>query len=142
MFGYLLPDKQELKVKEFALYRAAYCGVCRAIKLNYGELPRLTVSWDAAVLAILLIGASGADPKARPRGCVLNPVEKRPVLEGHDALRYMAAVSVMLARGKLRDAWADERRFVALPASGDAGPGGETGAAGISRNCGVHRSVP
>jgi hypothetical protein len=117
MFGYLLPDKQELKVKEYALYRAAYCGVCRAIKLSYGELPRFAVSWDAAVLALLMIGASDADPKARPRGCALNPVEKRPVLEAHDALKYTAAMSVMLARGRLRDAWADERRFLALPAS-------------------------
>jgi hypothetical protein len=118
MFGYLLPDKQELKVKDFTLYRAAYCGVCRAIKLKYGDLPRFAVSWDAAVLSVLLIGASGVEPKARPRGCVLNPVQKRPVLEGHDVLGYMAAVSVMLARGKLKDAWADERKFAALPASG------------------------
>jgi hypothetical protein len=116
MFGYLLPDKQELKVKDFALYRAAYCGVCRAIKLSYGALPRLAVSWDAAVLAVLMIGASGVEPKARPRICVLNPVTKRPVLEGHEALHYAAAVGVMLARGRLKDAWADEKRVSALPA--------------------------
>jgi hypothetical protein len=117
MFGYLLPDKQELKVKDFALYRAAYCGVCRAIKLAYGDLPRLAVSWDAAVLAVLMIGASGLEPKVKNRGCVLNPVQKKPVLEGHAVLRYMAAVSVMLARERLKDAWADEKRFSALPAA-------------------------
>jgi hypothetical protein len=116
MFGYLLPEKQELKVKDFALYRAAYCGVCRAIKLSYGDLPRLSLSWDAAVLAVLMMGASGREPVARNRACVLNPFQRRPVLEGHDALQYAAAVSVMLARGRLMDAWADERSFVALPA--------------------------
>jgi hypothetical protein len=116
MFGYLLPEKQELKVKDFALYRAAYCGICRAIKISYGELPRLTVSYDTAVLAVLLMGSAGAEPKAKRRICVLNPVRHKPVFEGHDALPYVAAVSVMLAWGKLKDAWADDKRLTALPA--------------------------
>ena len=116
MFGYLLPDKQELKVKDFALYRAAYCGICRAIKLEYGQLPRLAVSYDAAVMAVLMMGVSGKEPTARKRVCVLNPVRKRPVYEGHEALKYAAAVTVMLTWGKLTDAWADERRVAALPA--------------------------
>lgn len=118
MFGYLLPDKQELKVKDFALFRAAYCGVCRAIKLNYGELPRFAVSYDAAVLAVLLIGCAGGEPVARKRVCALNLVKGKPVYEGHEALGYAAAVSVMLAWGRLKDAWADEKKLLALPAMG------------------------
>ena len=116
MFGYLLPDKQELKVKDYALYRAAYCGVCRAIKQGYGELPRFAVSYDAAVLALILIGAEGSGAQSRLRRCAVNPVRPKPVLEGHIALPYVAAVSVLLAWGRLKDAWADERRAAALPA--------------------------
>lgn len=118
MFGYLLPDKQELKVKEYAQYRAAYCGVCRAIKLRYGELPRLAVSYDAAVFAVLLCGVSGQLPVAKRRRCVLNPVQPKPVYEGSIALDYMAAVSVLLAWGRLKDAWADEKQIVAPIAMG------------------------
>ena len=116
MFGYLLPDKQELKVKEFAQFRAAYCGVCRAIKLRYGELPRLAVSYDAAVFAVLLTGISGVQPQAVLRRCVLNPVRPKPVLQGCTSFDYMAAVSVLLAWGRLKDAWADERMALAIPA--------------------------
>lgn len=116
MFGYLLPDKQELKVKDLALYRAAYCGVCRAIKLAYGELPRLAVSYDAAVISVLLMGVTGTEPKAVKRRCVLNPVTRKPVFEGNDVLRYMAAVSVLLSWGRAKDAWADEKLLAALPA--------------------------
>lgn len=116
MFGYLLPEKQELKVRDFALYRAAYCGVCRAIKLNYGELARFTVSYDAAVLAVLLIGVAGGEPAAVRRRCALNMVRRKPVLEGHKALDYVAAVSVMLAWGRLEDSWADDRNLAAKPA--------------------------
>ncbi len=113
MFGYLLPDKQELKVKEYAQYRAAYCGICRAIKLRYGELPRLAVSYDAAVFAVLLAGVSGQLPTAKRRRCIVNPIQPKPVFEGSAALDYMAAVSVLLAWGRLKDAWADERQALA-----------------------------
>ncbi len=116
MFGYLLPDKSELKVKEFAQFRAAYCGVCRAIKLEYGELPRFAVSYDAAVLAVLLVGCEGHEPVAKKRVCALNLVKGKPVYEGHEAFGYAAAVSVMLAWGRVKDAWADERNVLALPA--------------------------
>ncbi len=116
MFGYLLPDKSELKVKEFAQFRAAYCGVCRAIKLGYGELPRFAVSYDAAVLAVLLVGCEGHEPVAKKRVCALNPVKGKPVYEGHEAFAYAAAVSVMLAWGRVKDAWADEHNLLALPA--------------------------
>lgn len=98
------------------MFRAVYCGICRAIKLDYGQLPRLTVSYDAAVLAMLLMGASGSEPKARKRICALNPVKGKPVFEGHDVLPYIAAVSVMLAWGRLKDAWTDEKKVAALPA--------------------------
>lgn len=116
MFGYLMPDKQELKVKDYALYRASYCGICRAIKLDYGQIARFSVSYDAAVMAMLLIGVSGSSADSRLRRCALNPIRPKPVLEGHDALPYAAAVSVLLAYGRLKDNWADERRVEALPA--------------------------
>ena len=32
MFGYVKPDKENLLVKELALYKAVYCGLCDAIK--------------------------------------------------------------------------------------------------------------
>jgi hypothetical protein len=116
MFGYLLPEKQELKVKEFAQYRAAYCGVCRAIKLRYGNLPRFSVSYDAAVFAVLLAGVSGKVPQAVKRRCALNPIQPKPVFQDSKALDTMAAASVLLAWGRLKDAWADERKAEALPA--------------------------
>ena len=142
MFGYLLPEKQELKVKDFALYRAAYCGICRAIKLAYGDVPRLAVSWDAAVLAVLMIGASGSEPVAKARVCALNPVQKRPVLEGHAVLPYIAAISVMLARGRLKDSWADEKRVSALPAMAAFAPADRKAPAEVPRGGCAHRRVP
>ncbi|MDR1271545.1 MAG: DUF5685 family protein, partial [Clostridiales Family XIII bacterium] len=53
MFGYILPLKSELKIREFEVYHAYYCAVCRAIKWKYGELPRLLLSYDSAFMALL-----------------------------------------------------------------------------------------
>ena len=38
MFGYVRPYKPELKVKEYEMFRAAYCGLCWALKEKYGIL--------------------------------------------------------------------------------------------------------
>jgi hypothetical protein len=32
MFGYVRPYRDELKVKDYELYRAVYCGLCHSLK--------------------------------------------------------------------------------------------------------------
>ena len=54
MFGYVTPLKGELKVKEYELFRAYYCGVCNSIKRDFGNIPRMTLNYDMTFLAILL----------------------------------------------------------------------------------------
>ncbi len=46
MFGYVTPCKMELKIKEYEKFRAYYCGLCKTIKKDYGELPRVTINYD------------------------------------------------------------------------------------------------
>lgn len=36
MFGYITVNKQELKFKEFDMYQAYYCGLCRVLQEKYG----------------------------------------------------------------------------------------------------------
>lgn len=31
MFGYIIPFKPELKIKEYEIFKAYYCGLCKAI---------------------------------------------------------------------------------------------------------------
>ena len=37
MFGYVVVNKPEMKFKEFDVYHAYYCGLCKTIKNSYGE---------------------------------------------------------------------------------------------------------
>ncbi|UKI37884.1 MAG: DUF5685 family protein [Clostridiales bacterium] len=38
--------KDELKIKDFNVYRAYYCGLCKALGEKFGALSRLGLSYD------------------------------------------------------------------------------------------------
>ena len=44
MFGYVIPLKPELKIREYNIFRGYYCGICHEIKKNYGNIPRLSLT--------------------------------------------------------------------------------------------------
>jgi len=46
MFGYVRPHKAELLVKEYEMFRAAYCGLCTALKERYGAAARYVINYD------------------------------------------------------------------------------------------------
>ena len=103
MFGYLRPDKDTLMVKEFTMFRAVYCGICKEIKRSYGNIPRLALSYDMTVLAILLLSMADEDALVRSEACILNPLKKKPVSYRHAALEFCAASSVIFTYYKLQD---------------------------------------
>ena len=53
MLGYVQVFKPDLKVREYEIYMGYYCGVCKYIGKEYGQLPRMALSYDAAFLALL-----------------------------------------------------------------------------------------
>jgi hypothetical protein len=62
LFGYITAYKPELKIREWELYQAVYCGLCR----SWGEttaLFRMFLSYDFVFLALLIESANG---KTRP----------------------------------------------------------------------------
>ena len=50
MFGYIRPVTAELKVKEYELYRAVYCGLCRSLGKCTGCASKLTLNYDFVFL--------------------------------------------------------------------------------------------
>mgnify|MGYP007056204169 CR=1 FL=1 len=46
MFGYVLINKPELKVREYDRYKAYYCGLCRGLLNYHGSFARLTLNYD------------------------------------------------------------------------------------------------
>ena len=115
MFGLVRPLECELKVREQTVYRAYYCGVCRAIGRRCGQCARLTLQYDCAFLALYLSAFSETLPPLQPAVCALHPLRgKRPSAPEHPAVAFAADVNVLLGYHKLQDDWRDERRAGAL----------------------------
>lgn len=104
MFGYVKIYKPELKVREFELYRSAYCTVCKRLGKKYGHLMRFSLSYDFAFLAALGLSLSGECPDIKKSHCVYNPLKKCSYTEGCDSVfNLTCAASVIMLYYKLTD---------------------------------------
>ena len=54
LFGYVLVNKPELKIREFDTYRSYYCGLCHALKERHGLVGRMTLNYDMTFLVMIL----------------------------------------------------------------------------------------
>ena len=115
MFGYVRPLRPELKCKDFDLYRASYCGLCRCLRRRYGLIAPLLLNFDFTFLTLALWSPEERPSYCRGR-CHANPLVKKQMCPDSPALELAADESVILAWWKLRDAVSDEGFFQGLPA--------------------------
>lgn len=118
MFGYIRPRRDTLLVRDYDRYRAAYCGLCRALGKRCGFAARFLVSYDMTFLYLLFRAPEKAG-ESRKCHCPAH-VARHSCELGGDAMDLAADFSVLLYYWKLRDAVADERglrRFGARLAS-------------------------
>lgn len=110
MFGYVYPDKPELKIKDFATFKAGYCGVCKAIGSQCGLIPRIAINYDCAFLALALGALDEGEPVFSQEKCIINPVKKMPVARNRYT-GFAADVNVLLAYYKALDDRRDKAGF-------------------------------
>lgn len=114
MFGYIRPRIDELKVRQEAEYRAAYCGLCRCLGKRYGMSARFLVNYDITFLYLLLAGQEDPAPCSR-QFCPANPLKKRACRPVTPAMEAAADVCVILGVQALRDKRRDERGLKTIP---------------------------
>lgn len=109
VFGYVMINKPELKVREFEVYQSYYCGLCRELKRKYGLRGQITLTYDLTFLLLLL--SSLYEPKEQKGTCrcVAHPGGRHPVRR-NAITEYAADMNLLMAYYKCRDDWADERR--------------------------------
>lgn len=115
MFGYVRPLRQELKCRDFDLYRATYCGLCRCLRRRYGPLAPMFLNFDFIFLTLLLWDPEDEFVPCRGR-CHANPLVKKPMCPDSPALELAADESVILTWWKLRDSARDDGVVGGLPA--------------------------
>lgn len=111
MFGYIKPYIEELKVKDYELYKATYCGLCRTMGKCTGCVSKMTLSYDFVFFALVRMALLKAKGEVKRRHCALHPIKKRPMLEINPTLEYTAKASVLLTKIKLKDNVNDSRGF-------------------------------
>lgn len=115
MFGYVIPLRGELKVRELDAYQGIYCGLCHTLGRRYGFFPRLFLNYDFAFLAMVL-AHPGEERRLERRRCVACPLRGKKVCPPSPGLDIAADESVILTYWKLRDNVADHRFWRGLPA--------------------------
>ncbi len=116
MFGYIRPLECELKVREQAEYRGVYCGLCKSIGRRYGQVERLTLSYDCAFLALVLLSLSGGAAFSTGNCGPRVYRGRRPIANASPSLDYAADVNVLLAWHKAADDAADDKSAKAFAA--------------------------
>lgn len=115
MFGYVRPLRPELKCRDFDLYRATYCGLCRCLRRRYGPVAPMLLNFDFTFLALLLWEAEPSFTPCRGR-CHANPLVKKPMCPDSPALELAADATILLTWWKVKDSVADESLWRGIPA--------------------------
>ena len=91
-----------------------YCGVCKSIGRNFGQLSRFGLVYETAVLAMILdmVCINVTKPKIINKSCIAHPLKKVKAIENNDCIDYAAAVNVFLFYFKLQDSWQDDKNVL------------------------------
>ena len=107
MFGYVTASLKELDKEAQKRYNAVYCGICRRIRLQSGNVARLGLSYDMAFLALLLMSLYEPEEETGEKACSLHPIRKRPWID-NQYVRYAADMNVALSYYNFLDDWEDD----------------------------------
>ena len=110
MFGYVLINKEELRFREFDVYRSYYCGMCQVLKKRSGNLAQATLNYDMTFLQLLLTSLYEPETKLEAFRCKLHPF-KKTIKRTNEITGYIADMNLFLSYLKCVDDWKDEKKF-------------------------------
>jgi len=113
MFGYVVANKPELKMKEFQKYKAYYCGLCKVLREKHGFVGQLTLTYDMAFLVMLLTSLYGTETTLEEKRCVVHPAKKQKMLF-NEITEYAADMNIILTYHHFADDWQDEKSKIGL----------------------------
>lgn len=103
MFGYVKPDKENLLVKDLALYKAVYCGLCSVIKKEVSFILPFTLSYDFVFLVMVRAAIQNEKICISKGRCKYNPLKKCAFAICNKETLYTAQSSLILTTLKIED---------------------------------------
>ena len=110
MFGYVLINKEELKFKEYDVYKSYYCGLCQTLNNRSGRFAQLTLNYDMTFLQLLLTGLYEPKTKLENFRCKIHPF-KKSIKRSNEITDYIADMNLFLAYLNCIDDWEDEKKL-------------------------------
>ena len=110
MFGDVLINKEELKFKEYDVYKSYYCGLCQTLNNRSGRFAQLTLNYDMTFLQLLLTGLYEPETKIESFRCKLHPLKKY-IKRTNKITDYIADMNLFLAYLNCIDDWEDEKKL-------------------------------
>lgn len=109
MFGYVVPDKPNMFIKDYTVYKAFYCGLCKSIGKKCGQLMRFTTNYDVTFLAVFMHAVRDRQVEFADEACILNPIKKKSIVKHNELMSAIVDTNTILAHYKLVDDICDER---------------------------------
>ena len=107
MFGYVTASWKELTQPQRERYGAVYCGICREIRERASSAARMSLSYDMAFLALLLMSLYEPEEESGKKACNRHSIKPRPWVD-NEYIRYAADMNVALSYYNCLDDWQDD----------------------------------
>lgn len=112
MLGYIRPFKPYMRFYEYEIYRSFYCGLCKNLGKNYGQIFRNLLSYDFVFLGLIHSGINGSCETIKAQRCIVHPLRKKNCLCLVNNLDYTSAATVISVYHKICDNISDSK-FIA-----------------------------
>lgn len=98
-----------MKMKDFEVYQAYYCGACKQLQQSYGFAVRFLLNYDLVLLAIVADALSNDSGLDKKEACFANPIHKKMIRHNTFGLSLAADALILLSYHKACDNIADEK---------------------------------
>ena len=109
MFGYVIPDKQNMYIKDFNVFQAFYCGLCKTLGETGSQITRLCTNYDVTFYNVLLHSLAKKEVCFQRKLCVYNG-KKKVVVTTDELSRKMADIAVLLVYYNAEDDVTDGKK--------------------------------
>lgn len=116
IFGYVICNKNGLSKEELDRYQNVYCGLCRSLGTQFGQLERMSLSYDMTFVALFLSALYEPEEEIKKIHCPVHPFSKRMASE-NKYIDYAANMSIALTYYKCLDDWNDEKKRISYELS-------------------------
>lgn len=113
MFGYVVVNKPEMKIKDMDVYQSFYCGLCQCLHERYGRIAQTTLNFDMTFVAMLLSALYEPEEIKKDFRCGFHPTTKR-LIRNNPCIEYAADMTILLTYMKCEDDWQDDKKISRL----------------------------